>query len=167
MKKFALAVLIIGSFILFSLIYNHTNSAVLPPTTSTSADSSGRSSSVSATVTTAGASGTPDTSSTPGVGATPGSAYKDGTFTGNVADAQWGNVQIQAVIQGGKITAVTFLQYPNDRNRSIEINNYADPQLVSEALQAQSANVDTVTGATDTSDAFIQSLTNALSQAQA
>jgi uncharacterized protein with FMN-binding domain len=168
MKKFALAVLIIGSFILFSLIYNHTNNAVLPPTTSTSAaDSSNRSSSVNATATTAGASGTPGTSSTPGTSGTPGSAYKDGTYTGSVADAQWGNVQIQAVIQGGKIKAVTFLQYPNDRNHSIEINNYADPQLVNEAIQAQSANVDIVTGATDTSDAFIQSLTNALSQAQA
>ncbi len=56
-------------------------------------------------------------------------------------------------------------QYPSDRNHSVMINNYADPQLVSEALQAQSANVDIVTGATDSSDAFIQSLTDALSQA--
>jgi len=45
------------------------------------------------------------------------------------------------------------LQYPNDGNRSIEINSYADPQLSSEAIQAQSANVDIVTGATDSSEA--------------
>jgi uncharacterized protein with FMN-binding domain len=49
----------------------------------------------------------------------------------------------------------------------VRINEEADPQLISEAIQAQSANVDIVTGATDTSEAFIQSLTDALSQAQA
>ena len=47
------------------------------------------------------------------------------------------------------------------------INTYADPQLTTEAIQAQSANVSIITGATDLSDAFIQSLTNALSQAKA
>jgi uncharacterized protein with FMN-binding domain len=46
-------------------------------------------------------------------------------------------------------------------------NSIADPELTSEAVQAQSANVDIVSGATDTSLAFIQSLTNALSQAKA
>jgi uncharacterized protein with FMN-binding domain len=161
MKKFVLAVLIIGSFILFSLIYNHTNNAIMPPTTTTSAEAPNRSSSTSAAPTVSG------TSATPGATGTSGSRYKDGTYTGSVADAQWGNVQIQAVIKNGKITNVSFLQYPNDRNRSININSYADPQLVNEAIQAQSANVDIVTGATDTSDAFIQSLTDALSQAQA
>jgi uncharacterized protein with FMN-binding domain len=58
------------------------------------------------------------------------------------------------------------LQYPNERNRSVEINSYADPILVNEAIQAQSAKVDIVSGATDTSQAFIQSLSHALSQAQ-
>ncbi|HEY4384430.1 MAG TPA: FMN-binding protein [Ktedonobacteraceae bacterium] len=47
------------------------------------------------------------------------------------------------------------------------INNYADPQLTSEAIQAQSANVDIVSGATDSSEAFIQSLNSALAQAKA
>ncbi len=61
---------------------------------------------------------------------------------------------------------ITFLQYPNDRNRSVEINNYADPQLIQEAIQAQSAQVDIITGATDSSEAFMQSLSDALSQAQ-
>jgi uncharacterized protein with FMN-binding domain len=83
-----------------------------------------------------------------------------------VADAQWGVVQVQVVIQNGKIINVQFLQYPNERNRSVEINSYADPILVNEAIQAQSAKVDIVSGATDTSQAFIQSLSNALSQAQ-
>ena len=83
-----------------------------------------------------------------------------------MTDAIYGNVQVQVVVQNGTITKVQFLQYPNDRSRSIEINSYADPILCNEAIQAQSANVDIVTGATDSSDAFIQSLTDALSQAQ-
>ncbi|GER86104.1 hypothetical protein KDW_02660 [Dictyobacter vulcani] len=59
------------------------------------------------------------------------------------------------------------MQFPNDRNRSIMINNNADPQLTQEAIQAQNANVDVVTGATDSSEAFIQSLSDALTQAKA
>ena len=74
-------------------------------------------------------------------------------------------MQVQVVIQNGEIINVQFLQYPNERNRSVEINNYADPILVNEAIQVQSAKVDIVSGATDSSEAFIQSLSNALSQA--
>ena len=58
-----------------------------------------------------------------------------------------------------------FLEYPNHRDRSVEINNYAMPQLTSEAISAQSAQVDVISGATDTSEAFMQSLGDALSQA--
>jgi uncharacterized protein with FMN-binding domain len=104
---------------------------------------------------------------TPGTAKAPGSLYKDGSYTGSVADAQWGNIQVKAIIQNGKIKDVQFLQAPNDRNRSIRINDSADPQLTSEAIQAQSAQVDIVTGATDTSNAFIESLSDALSQAKA
>ncbi len=92
--------------------------------------------------------------------------YKDGTYTGNTEDAFYGNVQIQVTISNGKITDVQFLQYPNDRRESMQISNYAMPSLKQEAIQAQIANVDIVTGATQTSQAFIDSLTSALSQAQ-
>ena len=90
--------------------------------------------------------------------ATPAARYKNGSYTGSVADAQWGYIQVQAIVQGGQITDVKFLQYPNERQRSVEINSYADPILTSEAIQAQSANVDLISGATDSSFAFIQSL---------
>lgn len=92
--------------------------------------------------------------------------YRDGTYTGTVVDAFYGNVQVQATIQGGKISNVQFLQSPNDRGRSILISSMATPILASEAVQAQSAIVDTVSGATDTSNAFVQSLSSALTQAQ-
>ena len=158
MKKFAVAVLIIGAFILYSLLYGHANVVAVLPNNSTNSSSSGRGSSTSVVP------ATPGTTNTPG---TPGSLYKDGSYTGSVADAQWGYIQVKAIISNGKITNVQFLKYPNERNRSIMINNYADPQLTSEAIAAQSANVDIVTGATDTSQAFIQSLSDALSQAKA
>lgn len=92
--------------------------------------------------------------------------YKDGQYTGSVADAFYGNIQVKAVISNGKIIDVIFLQYPNDRSTSIEINTQAMPYLKEEAIAAQSANVDIVSGATDSSNAFIQSLGSALSQAK-
>ena len=95
-----------------------------------------------------------------------GGAYKDGVYTGPVTDAFYGNVQVQATIQGGKITDVTFLDYPHDRGTSVYINSQATPYLKQEAIQAQSANVDVVSGATQTSLAFIKSLTAALAGAK-
>lgn len=92
--------------------------------------------------------------------------YKNGSFTGSVQDAYYGNVQVQAVISGGKITDVVFLQYPNDNPTSQYINSQAMPLLKQEAIQAQSANVSGVSGASATSPAFIASLTDALSQAK-
>jgi uncharacterized protein with FMN-binding domain len=61
---------------------------------------------------------------------------------------------------------VTFLQYPNDRRTSVRINQQVMPWLQSEAVQAQNANVDIITGATLTSEAFAQSLQAALSNAR-
>lgn len=92
--------------------------------------------------------------------------YKDGTYTGNPGDALYGMIQVQIVVNGGKLTDVTFLQYPNDRSRSIEINTQAMPLLKQEAIQSQSGTVDVISGATDTSLAFIQSLTSALNNAR-
>ncbi|HTL39794.1 MAG TPA: FMN-binding protein [Methylomirabilota bacterium] len=92
--------------------------------------------------------------------------YKDGSYTGSVADAFYGNLQVKAVISGGKITDVVFLDYPHDRSTSLMINRQASVYLKQEAIQAQSANVNIVTGATDSSIAFRQSLAFALNQAK-
>jgi len=91
--------------------------------------------------------------------------YKNGTYTGSVADAFYGNIQVQAVISGGKITDVIFLQFPNDNRTSQYVNSQADPMLKQEAIQVQSAQVDTISGASASSQAFRQSLADALSQA--
>jgi uncharacterized protein with FMN-binding domain len=97
---------------------------------------------------------------------TTGGQYKDGTYTSSVTNAYYGNVQVEAIISGGKISDVQFLQYPQDRSRSAQISSHAMPILISEAIQAQSANVNTVSGATDLSGAFTQSLQSALDQAK-
>ena len=92
--------------------------------------------------------------------------YKDGTYTGNAADAYYGDIQVQARISHSKLTDVVFLKYPNDRHESIEINTLAIPYLKQEAIQSQNATVDIVSGATDSSQAFRQSLASALIKAK-
>jgi len=92
--------------------------------------------------------------------------YKNGTYTGAAVDAYYGMVQVQALIQGGALADVTFLQYPSDRSTSRFINSQAMPILIQEAIRAQSANVDIVSGATHTSGGFRQSLEGALAQAK-
>jgi uncharacterized protein with FMN-binding domain len=99
--------------------------------------------------------------STPTVG-----AYKNGAYTGSVQDAFYGNIQVQVVISGGKITNVIFLQYPNDNRTSQYINSQADPMLTQETIQAQSAQINGVSGASASSQAFQASLADALSQAK-
>lgn len=91
--------------------------------------------------------------------------YKNGTYTGSVEDASYGNVQVKITIANGKITNVAVLQYPNDNGTSARINTRAIPRLQSEVIQAQSANINAVSGASFTSQAFYQSLNSALTQA--
>ncbi|MGE5541119.1 MAG: FMN-binding protein [Bacillota bacterium] len=97
----------------------------------------------------------------------PTGKYVDGVYTGNAADAYYGYVQVRATISGGKLTNIAFLQYPNDRQTSVYISQQALPMLRTEAIEAQSANVDGVSGASDTSQAFVESLGSALAQAKA
>lgn len=92
--------------------------------------------------------------------------YKDGVYTGPEIDAYYGLVQVQATIQNGQIASVNFLEYPQHRRTSQEINAQAMPYLQTEAMQAQSANVNIISGATLTSEAFIMSLQSALDTAK-
>lgn len=92
-------------------------------------------------------------------------SYKDGTYQGPPIDAYYGLVQVQVTIQNGAIQSVEFVQYPNDRRTSQEINSIAMPYLQQEAIQAQSAQVDIISGATLTSEGFIMSLQSALQAA--
>ncbi|MDE2031163.1 MAG: FMN-binding protein [Patescibacteria group bacterium] len=97
----------------------------------------------------------------------PLAGYRNGTYVGSNVDAYYGNVQVQATITNGRLTDVSFLNYPQDRNASLRRSDYAMPILKSEAIAAQTANVNTVSSATSTSEAFISSLASALSKASA
>ena len=109
----------------------------------------------------------PATASSPAVSAsasaTPG--YADGTYTGPAVSAYYGNVQMGVTIKGGKVSNFQLLDYPHHTNTSYRINQQALPILANEVLQAQSASVDIVSGATLTSEAFIRSLGAAFQQA--
>ncbi len=87
------------------------------------------------------------------------------TVTGQTEDTRWGPVQVQITVSSGKITAVSTLQLPSGNGRDAEINDAAVPILKQETLQAQSATIDAVSGATYTSQGYIASLQSALDQA--
>jgi uncharacterized protein with FMN-binding domain len=89
------------------------------------------------------------------------------TFDGDPFDNQYGPVQVRVTLQGNRITAVTPLQMPTDRRRSAEISQEAEPLLLQEALQAQSAQIDIIGGASYTSQSYAQSLQSALDKARA
>ncbi|WP_225822017.1 FMN-binding protein [Streptomyces naphthomycinicus] len=95
----------------------------------------------------------------------PGSAAAGGTVTGDSVQTRWGPVQVRVTIESGRLTDVTAVGYPQDNPRNQEINSYALPQLRREALAAQSARIDTVSGATYTSDGYRRSLQSALDSA--
>jgi uncharacterized protein with FMN-binding domain len=94
-----------------------------------------------------------------------GGATTSTKVTGTVASTRWGPVQVQLSVANRKITNVAVIQYPSGNGRDQEINSYALPQLIQETLKAQSANIDMVSGATVTSDGYLQSLQSALDRA--
>ena len=94
-----------------------------------------------------------------------GSGSTSSTVTGAVAQTQWGPVQVELTVAAGTITDVSVVQYPNDNGRDVEINDYALPILIQETLDAQSAGIDMVSGATFTSNGYVDSLQSALDQA--
>jgi len=106
-RKLIVSVAIVGVFTLYSILHARSN----PSTPALGATGDAGSASSTATAAT-------PSDATPA----PGSQYRDGTFVGGEADAQWGYVQVQAVIQAGKIAEVKFVEFPNDRTRSQLIN---------------------------------------------
>jgi uncharacterized protein with FMN-binding domain len=102
-------------------------------------------------------------SGTSGSGSSNAGATK--TYTGSLAQTRWGPVQVSITVSGGKITDVAVPTYPNGNHRDEEINAYALPVLTQETMSAQSADIDTVSGATVTSDGYKESLQAALDAA--
>jgi uncharacterized protein with FMN-binding domain len=152
------AVAIVATAIAVVLLFSFKTPAVARPRTP-AAD-------VAQATPTPAASATPTDSSvpTPSPSST-GPTYKDGQYTGQDFPNQFGDTQVKVTISGGRITDVQALQLPFDRQRSAEISQYAAPQLHDEVLQAQSAQIDSLSGATYTSDSYAQSVQSALDQA--
>jgi uncharacterized protein with FMN-binding domain len=151
MKRIVYAVLgtLAGLVLLFSY---RTSLQVVPPTAggTTSGTVSGGTSN--------GSSGTS--------GGSASTTLKDGTFTGQSTDTRWGPVQVRITVSGGRITASDAIDYPMNNGRDQQINQYAIPQLQNETLQAQSAQIDMVSGATYTSEGYTTSLQSAIDQAR-
>lgn len=123
--------------------------------------------------TTAAASSTPTTTqttnasqpTTPTTTAASGQ-YKDGTYTGSTASNMYEDIQVAITVSGGKITNITTPVVNSDSGHSEQINNYALPQLIQQAIAAQSSQIDGVSGASFTSQSYTQSLQSALDQAK-
>jgi uncharacterized protein with FMN-binding domain len=135
----------------------------------TSLDSSGPGTTATGAPTPGGTTGGSSGGSS-GSGSSSGSSSKSTTsglktYTGDVAGTRWGPVQVQITVANGKITAAQPTQVPNGNFRDQEINSYAVPILNQEVVQAQSAQIDAVSGATVTSDGYVQSLQSAINQA--
>ena len=137
-----------------------------------------------ADVTTAGAPGAPGSTSSPSAplrsspaptaatsksksdakgGGTKSAATR--TVTGKVANTPEGPMQVQLVLTGQRISQVNVLQHTDNGENSVQIDSFALPRLTSETLTAQSARIDAVSGATYTSQGYIQSLQNAVDAA--
>jgi uncharacterized protein with FMN-binding domain len=132
-----------------------------PPVTKPAASASGSGSGATSDTGTAD-TGTSDPGTSTGSSGSSGSTTGSKTVTGDSADTRYGPVQVKVTTTNGKITSVDAVDYPQTDPRDQEINSFAIPQLNQETLNAGSANIDIVSGATYTSDGYIQSLQSAL-----
>ena len=130
---------------------------VSSPATASATPSAGATPTPSATSTGAASPTSPPTAAA----AAPAASPK--VVDGAVENTRYGPVQVEVTFTGTQITAVTTLQSPTG-GRSDEINSYATPQLAQEVMSSQSANIDTVSGATYTSDAYKRSVQSAIDQ---
>jgi uncharacterized protein with FMN-binding domain len=131
-------------------------SAGLPPASSTAAPSSAAAST--------SAPPTPGGSSSPAPTATSSAAAASKTVAGQSVQTRYGIVQVQVVVSGKKIDNVSFLQLTADDPHSQDINDQAGPMLLQETLSAQSSHIDVISGATYTSEGYLESLQSALDQ---
>ena len=101
------------------------------------------------------------------MGAGSGGMTATRTVTGAVETTMYGPMQVKVTLEGQKITNVAVVQETNDGQESQSIDAFSIPKLTAETLAAQSARIDTVSGATQTSTGYIGSLQSALDQANA
>ena len=130
--------------------HSATSLATPPAAISTHTGSSG--------TTTSGGSGSPPATVSSGSSGTK-------TITGDSVDTRWGPVQVKITVTNGRVTAADAVVYPLNNPLDQQINSYAIPALNQEAVQAGSASIDMISGATYTSQGYIESLQSALNKA--
>src|SRR4051812_30485787 len=145
MRRVALAIVSTVAGLVMLLSFKTQSSATKPPAVIGSANPGAD---------TASSPSSSPSSSFPSSSASSSSSSSSGTktVTGDSVNTRWGPVQVQITVTSGKISKVSVVDYLNGNSRDQEINSYAIPQLVQETLSAQSAKIDTISGATVTSD---------------
>lgn len=136
--------------------------AVVKPPAVSAPDSGASSEQTGSTGSSSSGSTSGSTGGSSGSGSSSSSSTTTKTATGDSVDTQYGPVQVRVTTSNGKITNVDAVDYPQNDPRDQEINSYAIPQLNQEAVAAGNANIDLVSGATYTSDGYVQSLQSAL-----
>lgn len=149
-----------GLVVLLSFKTHSTSAAATPPAAISGTSGQASASAAPSTGSTSSASSSASASSSP---ASVTSAAK--TVTGTAVDTIYGPVQVQITVKNGKVTAAQAVQYPQESARDQEINSYAIPMLNQEAVSAGSASIDSVSGATYTSNGYVTSLQSALDKA--
>lgn len=125
----------------------------------------GSAAAAASTATSSGASGISGGAPGSSGGSAGAATTATGTFAGSAVQTRFGTVQVQITVNAGAITDVTALQLTDDDRKSVQISNRAAPLLRDEVIKAQSAQVQTISGATVTSDAYLSSLQGALDAA--
>jgi uncharacterized protein with FMN-binding domain len=138
--------------------------------TSSQAAAGGQSSAVAPVQGSAGTSSSSSSSSSSsgtsaGTSSDSGTSTGSSTVTGSVASTRWGPVQVELTVADGSISDVSVVQYPDNNGKDQQINARALPVLIQETLDAQNAHIDMVSGATVTSEGYLESLQSALDKA--
>ena len=166
MRRIVLWVLSTLSALVALLGYHTSTSSVMATGTPDNAISGSLQGQATTRSATGSGSGSGSGSATSGSSGSAGqSSTAASTVTGDSVGTPYGPVQVRVAVDGSTITDVTVLQYPDQDGHSVQINQYALPQLINETLDAQGSGISMVSGATYTSQGYLQSLQSALDQA--
>ena len=113
------------------------------------------------------AAAAPSSAAAPAPRPSPSPSPSSVTINGTAVATKYGPVQVQITLTNGRIVRSDAIVYPQDTSRDKSINDNAVPDLDQETLQAQSSQIDTISGATYTSQGYRQSLQSALDAAHA
>jgi uncharacterized protein with FMN-binding domain len=165
MRRITLWALSTLSALVLLFSYHTSTSATASPSVVAEGSPNGTGSTASGSSTGSGSTGSGSTSGSGGAGATTSPSSSDGTYTGDAVMTRYGAVQVAITVKDGAVVSAEVTQVPWSDRRDQMINSRAVPVLNAEAVDAQSAQIDMVSGATYTSEGYAQSLQSALDQA--